>query len=585
MSSSELRKKFLKFFEERGHVIVPSSSLIPDDPSVLLTTAGMQQFKPYYTGARNPLKDMHPGFGKPLGAKNAASIQKSFRTSDIEEVGNESHLTFFEMLGNFSFGGYFKREAIEWAREFIHHVLGVALERVHVSVFQGDAAVPVDQESHDIWKSLGMPDGKIVMGNRDDNFWGPTGSEGPCGPTTEIYVDGVETWNIVFNEFYCHADKRLEPLKMKGIDTGMGLERLALVMQHPGYPEKTIFATDLFEPIMKVLPAGDERVRRIIADHMRASVFLIADGVRPSNIDRGYILRRLLRRAARHSHTLSLKKGWYDQILQSVASIYRDPYPEVSKTEEIRMVIATELEKFEQALERGLREFEKVASRGAISARAAFDLYQSYGFPIEIIEELAREQGVVIDRKGFDEEFKKHQEISKAGQEQKFGGHGLAGVSDEEARKDLTIWKMTRLHTATHLLHQALRDVLGAEVKQKGSDITLERTRFDFTFSRKVSAEELKKIEGIVNQKIKENLPVERQEMLYQEALRQGALAFFKEKYPETVSVYSIGAYSKELCGGPHVSRTSEIGNFKITKEESVAQGVRRIRGVIDDVK
>lgn len=580
MTSWELREKFLKFFEERGHVIVPSSSLIPDDPSVLLTTAGMQQFKSYYTGAKDPLKDVHPGLDKPLGVKNAASIQKSFRTSDIEEVGDESHLTFFQMLGNFSFGGYFKREAIEWAWEFVHHVLGVPLERVHVSVFKGDSDVPADKESHDIWRALGIPDGKITFGDREDNFWGPTGNEGPCGPTTEIYVDGIEVWNIVFNEFYCHQGGRLEPLKTKGVDTGMGLERLALVMQYPEHPEKTIFATDLFQPIMDAIGSGDARAKRIIADHLRASVFLIAEGIQPANIERGYILRRLLRRAARYAHLLNLKPNWYDEVSQAIIRAYRDFWPEVYRPEEIRMVMAAEYEKFEKALEKGIKEFEKLAAAN-ISGKQAFDLYQSYGFPIEMIEDMAREKGVRVDRAGFDQEFKKHQEVSRAGLAQKFGGHGLAGVSDAEARKDPTIWKMTRLHTATHLMHQALRDVLGPEIRQMGSDITPERTRFDFTFGRKVTPEEIRKIEEIVNRKIREDLPIRRAVMPYDEAIKSGALAFFKEKYPENVSVYSIGDYSKELCGGPHVGRTSEIGRFKIVKEESVAAGIRRIRAAV----
>lgn len=595
MSSTELRQKFLKFFEERGHVIVPSSSLIPDDPSVLLTTAGMQQFKLYYTGELDPMTAIHGTLSRPLGSKNAASVQKSFRTSDIDKVGDESHLTFFEMLGNFSFGGYFKEDAIKWAWEFIHHVLGVPLERVKISVFEGDAEVPPDKESHDIWRKLGIPDGKIIFGTRDDNFWGPTGNEGPCGPTTEIYVDDVEVWNLVFNEFYQHPDKqfdaahcpervegRLEPLKVKGVDTGMGLERLSLVMQYPGHQEKTIFETDLFRPVMDLLPSGDERARRIIADHMRASIFLAAEGIRPSNAERGYILRRLLRRAARYALLLGLEANWYEHIAVAIVETYRYVYPELDKVGEVKNVVGVEFQKFEKALERGLKEFQKLSFTGKISGVQAFDLYQNYGFPIEMIEELAAEKDISVDRKSFEQEFKKHQEISRDGRKQKFGGHGLGGVSGENARKDPDIWKMTRLHTATHLLHQALRDILGPEAKQMGSDISTERTRFDFTFGRKVTDEELKRIEDIVNQKIHENLQVKREVTPYEEAIKGGALAFFKEKYPDTVSVYSIGSYSRELCGGPHVSRTGEIGKFKILKEEGAGAGVRRIRAMVE---
>lgn len=378
------------------------------------------------------------------------------------------------------------------------------------------------------------------------------------------------------------------PLKTKGVDTGMGLERLALVMQYPGQPEKTIFGTDLFQPIIKVIEEHaaksyelEAKSYRIVADHMRASVFLITDGVEPSNIERGYILRRLLRRASRYAHILGLKPGWYDPIIQAIIRTYRDSYPELAKPEEVRMVIANEYEKFEKALAKGLAEFEKVAKRG-ITGKEAFDLYQSYGFPIEMIEELAKEKGVAVDREEFDKAFKKHQEVSRAGLEKKFGGHGLTEIPDEEARKNPEIWQITKLHTATHLLHQALRDVLGNEVRQMGSDINSERTRFDFSFLRKVTEEELKKIKEIVNQKIKEDLPVKRELAPYEDALESGALAFFKEKYPEEVSVYSIGSYSRELCGGPHVGHTGEIGNFKILKEEAVAQGIRRIRATVD---
>jgi alanyl-tRNA synthetase len=600
MPSSELRKKFLGFFESRGHVIVPSSSLIPDDPSVLLTTAGMQQFKPYYTGALDPMTAIHGTLGRPLESKNAVSVQKSFRTSDIDEVGDESHLTFFEMLGNFSFGykpgetrspkdGYFKKVAIELAWEFIHRVLGIQLKRVKISVFEGDAEVPPDQESRRIWKNLGMPDEKIITGSRKDNFWGPTGQEGPCGPTTEIYIDGIEVWNLVFNEFYQHPDKRLEPLATKGVDTGMGLERLALVMQFPEHPEKTIFATDLFTPLLQTLPLGiPEHRARIIADHIRGAVFLIADGLKPSNKEAGYVLRRLLRRALTYGYLGKIAKENFEQMLKAVIATYGEHYPELDKrTDDIINGFRDEEKRFSATLARGLKELERLA---VVEAEGAFKLYESYGLPYEIIKEFGGERAADLTRENFEQEFQKHQELSRAGSTEKFGGHGLYGVSDEDSRKDPKIWKMTRLHTATHLLHQALRNILGSEVRQMGSDINPERTRFDFTFERKISAEELARLEGEVNRKVHEDLPVKKEMVPYQEALRSGALAFFKEKYPEIVSVYSIGGpstssgqvYSKELCGGPHVSRTGEIGRIRILKEESLSAGVRRIRATVD---
>jgi alanyl-tRNA synthetase len=582
MSSNELRKIFLKFFEERGHVIVPSSSLIPDDKSVLLTTAGMQQFKRYYTGELDPFTSIHKTLNRPLGSRNAASVQKSFRSSDIEEVGDESHLTFFEMLGNFSFGGYFKEEAIKWAWEFCHHILGIDISRVKISVFEGDSVVPADIESHQIWLKLGIPDGKIFTGSRKDNFWGPTGDEGPCGPTTEIYVDGIEIWNLVFNEFYQHPDGHLEPLKTKGVDTGMGLERLSLVIQYPEHPEHTVFSTDLFSPIMKLIPAevNSERHRRIIADHIRAIAFLVADGVVPSNKEAGYVLRRLLRRVLTYGYLYKLKVSDFEKLLQKVVEDYGQFYSELKEAKHvISSCVGQEWEKFSKALSRGISKLERIDK---IDNKIAFKLYESYGLPFEIIKELGGEKAQTLTREGFEEEFKSHQEISRVGMQKKFGGHGLEGISDEEARRDPIIWKMTRLHTATHLLHQALRNILGHSVKQMGSDINPERTRFDFTFERKLTQEELTKIEEEVNRKIKEDLEVKREIIPYEEAIKRGALAFFKEKYPDMVSVYTIGNYSMELCGGPHVKKTSEIGKFKIIKEESVSSGVRRIRAVVE---
>lgn len=535
MDSQEIRKRFLTFFEKKGHKIVPSSSLVPEnDPSVLFTTAGMQQFKPYYIGKKDPNTDFH--------SLSTASVQKCVRTSDIEEVGDESHLTFFEMLGNFSFGGYFKKEAIEYAYEFVVKEMGLTID--YVSVFGGEGIVPADTESEEIWKSID-PNIVVKKFGRADNFWGPTGEEGPCGPTTEIYVNGIEIWNIVFNEFYQTPDKQLTPLVTKGIDTGMGLERLVMVSQKVS----TIFETDLFAPIMSVAQS------RMSADHVRTAVFMINDGVRPSNSERGYVLRRLLRRAHLHSRNV-------DSVARSVME-----HPSYSSiysfdTEITLKVIEEEISKFKETLEQGTKYFEKDPD--------PFALFTTYGFPLELTKELAEKKGIKIDEKEFAKRFEEHQKLSRAGMEQKFKG-GLAGHSEMEIK----------YHTATHLLHQALRDVLGDSVQQKGSNITPERLRFDFAFPRKLTDEEKGRVEEIVNSKIKEALPVEQKVMSKDEAERTGALHFFGEKYPDQVSVYFIGDYSKEFCGGPHVKNTSLLGHFKIDKEEAVSAGVRRIKATL----
>ena len=531
MDLAQIRQKFLKFFEERGHAVVPSSSLVPEgDSSVLFTTAGMQQFKPYYLGSKDPIKD--------FGSKNTVSIQKSMRTSDIDEVGDESHLTFFEMLGNFSFGGYWKKEAIEYAHEFITKEMGLKID--YVTVFEGEEGVPEDTESAEIWKSI---DSEIVIkkAGRKDNFWGPTGEEGPCGPTTEIYVNGLEIWNIVFNEYYQDKAKKLTKLEKLGIDTGMGLERLAMVSQNVS----TLFETDLFANIISRLP--DEvpiRIKRIVADHTRAIEAMLGENLQPSNKDQGYVLRRLIRRVLMYENKYVFKYVINSEVFDS------------------------ERKKFNETLGSGLKQFERGVD--------PFILFTTYGFPIELTEEIAKEKGVAVDRKKFDEDFKQHQEISKAGMEQKFKG-GLGGHSDMEVK----------LHTATHLLHQALHDVLGDEVGQKGSNITPERLRFDFSFPRKMTEEEKKRVEEIVNKKIAAALPVQHSVLQKEEALKTGARHFFDQKYPDEVSIYYIGeslesAYSKEFCGGPHVANIGELGHFRITNEESSSAGVRRIKAVLE---
>ncbi|RJQ37427.1 alanine--tRNA ligase [Candidatus Parcubacteria bacterium] len=581
MDSSEIRTRFLEFFREQGHAVVPSSSLIPDDPSVLLTTAGMQQFKKYYTGEADPMRD--------FGSRNTASAQKSFRTSDIDEVGDERHLTFFEMLGNFSFGGYGKTEAIRFAYEFITDAMGLKIS--YVTIFQGSSTVPQDEESRAIWQALGVAD--IREEGMNDVFWGPTGSSGPCGPTTEIYCKNaagqdIEIWNIVFNQFFYPGsreellagtpDKELQPLATFGVDTGMGLERLAMASQKTN----TIFETDLFAPLLALLPRElDERKRRIIGDHTRAATFLIADGVRPSNRAAGYILRRLMRRVFALERLAAIPPHVIGAVVHEVIHDYGDAYPELKREgETIRREFDAEREKFLKTLDAGMKEFGRLP---AVGATEAFTLYQSYGMPFEVIKELDPQKTAALTRDAFDREFTKHQEISRAGAEKKFGGHGLVLDTGElKAKDEAELEKVTRLHTATHLLHQALRTVLGDSVHQMGSDITAERTRFDFAFDRKLTPDELKSVEELVNQQVARDLPVTKAELPIEEAKKTGALYFFKEKYPEQVNVYSVGDFSKEFCGGPHVTHTGQIGHVRIVKEEASSAGVRRIRAIVE---
>lgn len=609
MNSKKIRIIFLEFFREREHVIVPSSSLIPDDPSVLLTTAGMQQFKAYYTGEADPLTSIHPNLRKPLGAKSAASVQKSFRTSDIAEIGDKTHLTFFEMLGNFSFGrgpggeppgpkgGYFKNEAIKYAHDFITHVMG--LEISYVTIFKGSDTLPKDDESQKIWEELGV--GVICEEGMEDVFWGPTGNSGPCGPTTEIYVknakgEDIEVWNLVFNQFFYPGSreellsggnaKKLEKLKTPGVDTGMGLERLAMVSQK----KETIFETDLFVPYGELIPREvPERERRIIIDHLRGSAFLLADGIRPSNKGAGYILRRLIRRVLAWENIYNIPAHVYESVLHDIIHDYGDFYKELFREKEsVRKEFSQERERFSKTLRKGIRELQIATARGEISAEVAFNLYQSFGLPFEIIKDVGGESAGKLIWDDFNKEYAKHQELSRQGQERKFGGHGLIlNTGELKARDEGELEKVTRLHSATHLLHAALRKVLGPEVRQMGSDITVERTRFDFTFLRKLTLDELKEVEDLVNEAISSDYVVQREEMPYEDAIKQGALHFFKEKYPERVSVYTFkGAdgtvFSRELCGGPHVTHTRLIGKFTILKEEASSAGVRRIRASVE---
>ncbi|HUD04343.1 MAG TPA: alanine--tRNA ligase [Candidatus Paceibacterota bacterium] len=573
MTSDEVRKRFLAFFEKRGHTGVPSSSLVPEnDTSVLFTTAGMQQFKPYYTGEKKAQND--------FGSKNTMSIQKCIRTSDIDEVGDATHLTFFEMLGNFSFGGYGRKEAIIYAHDFITKELGLDIS--YVTFYRGNENVPRDDESRKMWQELGVAD---IREDGADVFWGPTGDSGPCGPTTEIYcknADGkdVEIWNIVFNEYMCNGSRemldkgqaKLIKLFVPGIDTGMGFERLVATIQK----KKSVYDTDLFTPILKkiddlaVFQQTQDFVqgRRVIADHIRASVFMIADGVISSNTDRGYVLRRLIRMAIRYTDALVIKEGGLAEVADAVIEHYGNSYPELhTHAEKIKKEINDEEKKFKKSIKEGLP---------LIGKEDPFILYTSYGIPFEMTKSILYIQKKPLpDLEDFKLKMKKHQEISRAGAEQKFKG-GMGDTSEISVR----------YHTATHLLHQALRDVLGKEVQQRGSNITPERLRFDFSFPRKMTDEEKKKVEDIVNEKIREALPMQKVVLPKAEAEKTGALHFFGDKYGDHVNVYFIGktldtAYSKEFCGGPHVTNTKELGTFKIQKEEAVSAGVRRIKAVL----
>lgn len=547
MDSKEIRTKFLKFFESKGHKILPSSSLIPDDPSVLFTTAGMQQFKPYYTNAEFAERD--------FGVKNVTTSQKCIRTGDIDEVGDNTHLTFFEMLGNFSFGGYGRKEAIEYAYEFITKEMGLSIS--YVTIYKGEGIVPRDEESEKIWKSI--DNNLLIKEEGADVFWGPTGDSGPCGPTTEIYCrnatgEDVEIWNVVFNEYISDGSRekldkgeaKLTKLPILGIDTGMGLERLVTVVNK----KESVYDTDLFN--------GEKtKEERIIADHIKASLFIISDGIVPSNNGAGYVLRRLIRRASRFSDK-SLS-----EIIDKVKDIYKDIY-----NLEDKGLIREEEDKFKKTLELGLKEFERGID--------PFILFTTYGFPIELTEELALEKGISIDRADFDKKMKEHQKLSQTSSAGMFKG-GLADHNE----------KTIRLHTAHHLLLAGLQSVVGRNIKQRGSNINEERLRIDFLCDHKLTDEEKKEVEDWVNDKIVRGLNVVKKEMKREEAEKLGAEMEFGTKYPDIVSVYFIldengEALSKEFCGGPHVSNTKELGHFKIQKEEAVASGIRRIKAILD---
>ena len=590
-SAKELRQLFLKFFEGKGHAVIPSASVIPEnDPTVLFTTAGMHPLVPYLMGEKHPM------------GTRLTDVQKCIRTGDIDEVGDASHCTFFEMLGNWSLGDYFKKEAIAWSWEFLTSPdwLGIDKNRLAFSVFAGDEDAPRDDEAADLWRSMGVADDHIFYLPKKNNWWGPAGLTGPCGPDTEMFIITdhepcckdcspacdcgryLEIWNDVFMQYNKQTDGSFPPLAQKNVDTGMGLERTIGVLMGV----KSVYETDLFSDIVKKIvelsgkPYGEDeettRSIRIIADHLRTATIILGDdrGVTPGNVDQGYVLRRLIRRAVRHGMTIGLAQGACAFIAEVAIRQYDTVYPELTRNRD-RIVEQFNLEedRFSRTLKQGMREFEKTVARidgTTIDGVSAFKLYDTYGFPIEITMEMAKEKGLTVDEAGFNDRFKKHQELSQAGAEQRFKG-GLADNTEETAK----------LHTATHLLQAALRKVLGDEVAQKGSNITAERLRFDFSFSRKMTPEEKVEVEKLVNEAINAAVPVTMEEMTVEEAKENGAIGLFEGRYGERVRVYTMGDFSKEICGGPHAQNTGDLKSFKLQKEESSSAGVRRIKGVI----
>lgn len=584
MKAIELREKYLKFFEEHGHKIIPSAPVIPEnDPSVLFTTAGMQPLVPYLLGEKHP------------EGKRLTDFQKCIRTNDIDEVGDNRHLTYFEMLGNWSLGDYFKEESIAMSFEFLTKILQIPVEKLSVTCFAGDEDAPRDMVTYEAWKKAGIPDERIYFYGKEDNWW-IAGEEGPCGTDTEMFLDTgkpacgpncqpscncgkyVEIWNNVFMEFYKHKDGTYTKLEQKNVDTGLGLERVTMLLQG----KQTPYDTEIFAPIMKKLEElekiDDIASRRIVAEHLRSSMMIIVDGGRPSNVDRGYILRRLIRRMTRHLNKLQIDLSELGGIIDLNIDTIKNLYPELDvKREEIKQVILDEKDKFMKTLLHGEREFDKAVHRikeegkNIIDGETMFTLYETYGFPPEITIDLAKEQGLDVEKDKFEELFKIHQEKSRMGSEQKFKG-GLAEQNETT----------TAYHTATHLLHQALRKILGEHVHQNGSNITTERLRFDFTHPEKMTKEQIKEVEDLVNEQIEKDLPVVCEEMSLEEAKKSGAIGLFESKYGDKVKVYTIGNFSKEICGGPHVTHTKELGHFKIKKEESSSAGVRRIKAILE---
>ncbi len=585
MKAIEIRKKYLNFFKNHGHAVIPSAPLIPEnDSSVLFTTAGMQPLVPYLLGEPHPQ------------GKRLTDYQKCVRTNDIEEVGDNRHLTYFEMLGNWSLGDYFKEESIQMSYDFLTQELQIPAEKISVTCFAGDEDCARDEVTAECWKKAGIPEERIYYFGKDDNWW-IAGETGPCGPDTEMFYDTgkpkcssecnpscgcgkyVEIWNNVFMEFYKDAEGKYTKLKQRNVDTGLGIERMTMILEGKETPFETELFSHIMDKLVELQKVDNISSRRIIAEHLRSSMMIIADGGRPSNIDRGYILRRLIRRMIRHMNKLEISLDELSTLIELNVENLKEMYPELeNKKEIIKNVILEEKDKFVKTLTKGEKEFEKeiaeIRKQGkeVVDGKIVFRLYDTYGFPPEVTEELAQENGMKIDKEEFNKLFKEHQEKSRAGSEQKFKG-GLASTGEME----------TKYHTATHLLNAALKQVLGQHVHQKGSNITAERMRFDFSHPSKMTDEEKQKTEDLVNKWIKDAIPVEHMEMKKDEAIKMGAEAMFIEKYGDIVSVYKIGDFSLELCGGPHVHNTSELGHFKIKKEESSSSGVRRIKAILEE--
>ncbi len=592
MKACELRQKYINFFKGKGHAVIKSAPLVPEnDPTVLFTTAGMHPLVPFLLGEKHPL------------GKRLVNFQKCLRTGDIEEVGDSVHLTFFEMLGNWSLGDYFKKEAIEYSFEFLTSPewLGLSPDKLAVTVFAGDSDAPFDDDAKNCWLKLGVPERRIAERSKKDNWWGPAGKTGPCGPDTEMFFwngttppprvfnpddkNWVEIWNDVFMQYNKTKDGDYPPLSQKNVDTGMGVERVTAILQ--GKP--SCYDTELFEPVIqrlreisaKTSSNDPEQINaeRIIADHLRAAVFIMADGILPGNVDQPYILRRLIRRSVMQSKKLEIRELFSAKIAKTIVSAYSDAYPELSKkSAKIEEEMTAEEEQFRRTIEKGSKEFEKFISRvpahiekKVISGKNAFFLYETYGFPVEITTEMASEKGFSVDMAGYAEAYRKHQELSRRGAEQKFKG-GLADNSE----------KTTKLHMTTHLLHEALRRVLGKHVEQKGSNITAERLRFDFSHPEKMTDEQLIEVQRIVNEVVEKKMGVSIESKTVEEALDEGAIGLFAEKYGEKVKIYSVGDFSKEICGGPHVENTETLGRFRILKEESSSRGTRRIKAVLE---
>lgn len=588
MTAQELRTMYVNFFKERGHKEIASASLLPEnDPTVLFTTAGMHPLVPYLLGEKHP------------AGKRLTDVQKCVRTEDIDEVGDDTHCTFFEMLGNWSLGDYFKQESISMSFEFLTKYLNIPVERLAVTVFEGDELVPADEEAVELWKGHGLLDGQIYRYGREDNWWGPAGQTGPCGPDTEIFYDMgkpkcgpncgpschcgkyVEIWNNVFMQFNKEADGSFTELAQKNVDTGMGLERVLTIFNG----KTKVYDTELFQPVMRKLAEIlekegkelSEREKRIICEHMRTTTFILGDPMKisPSNTEQGYILRRLIRRIIRLFKKADINTNYLCELAEILIGQYGPVYPELTDNREfILEQLQKEYNLFSKTLDDGLKKanryFDNLMPGETLSGEFAFKLYDTYGFPIEFTAELAGERGCKVDMEGFHKRFEEHQEKSRQGAAGKFAG-GLADNNEQTAR----------LHTATHLLNGALRKVLGDEVSQRGSNITSERLRFDFSFGRKVTKEELEQVEAIVNEAIRKNIDVILEEMSPEQAYKEGAVGVFSGKYGEIVKVYTIPGYSKEICGGPHAKNTGELVSFKIKKEEASSAGVRRIKAVI----